>query len=96
MYRNTLFLNVVNGDETSDSGREFQMLMECGTKDLWKAFVRAKGWWRRCCLLVNMSASEVAVPLRRFSCPLKCVLALSCGRRHFEINSDVEGVVRPC
>ncbi len=53
MYCNTSFLNVVNGDETSDSGREFQMLMECGTNDLWKAFVHAKGWWRRCCLLVR-------------------------------------------
>ena len=26
------------------------MFAACGTNELWKAFVRAKGWWRRNCL----------------------------------------------
>ncbi len=49
----TLALNLLEEDTTSDSGREFQMFTVRGTGELWKAFVRAKGWWRRYCLLVR-------------------------------------------
>ena len=35
---------------TSLSGSVLHMFVACGTNELWKAFVRAKGWWRRNCL----------------------------------------------
>jgi len=31
----------------------FHKFVAFGTNELWKAFVRAKGWWRRNCLSVR-------------------------------------------
>ena len=43
-------MKVPNEDVTSLSGSVFHKFVACGTNELWKAFVRAKGWWRRNCL----------------------------------------------
>jgi len=38
---------------TSLSGSVFHKFVAFGTNELWKAFVQAKGWWRRNCLYVH-------------------------------------------